>query len=99
MLPCLRFYGLVGSNYQQEQIDSRGASQHVADKTFVARNIHETELDSVFFKKCESEIDGDPAALLFFQAVGMRTGQSFDQRRLAVIDVTGGADNDVLSIG
>ena len=44
----------------------------------------------------EAEVDGDAAALLFFQAVGVDAGQRFDQRGLAVVDVAGGADDDVL---
>ncbi len=44
----------------------------------------------------EAQIDGDAAALLFLQAVGVDAGERFDQRGLAVIDVAGGADNDVL---
>jgi hypothetical protein len=46
------------------------------------------------FEMREAQIDGDAAALLFFQAVGINAGQGFDQRGLAVIDVAGGADDD-----
>ena len=44
----------------------------------------------------EAEVDGDAAALLLFEAVGVDAGEGLDQRGLAVIDVAGGADDDVL---
>src|SRR6476619_2944188 len=42
----------------------------------------------------ETDIDGDAAAFLFFQAVGIDAGERFDERGLAVIDVAGRADDD-----
>src|SRR2546429_8739300 len=41
-----------------------------------------------------SQIDGDAAALLFFEPVGMRSGERLDERRLAVVDMPGRADDD-----
>jgi hypothetical protein len=46
---------------------------------------------------CEADVDGDPAAFFFLQAVGIDAGQRADQSGLAVIDVPGGADDDVLN--
>src|SRR5579862_4256936 len=43
----------------------------------------------------ETEIDGNTAPLLFFQAVGIDARQRFDQRGLAVVDVSGCAGYDV----
>ena len=42
----------------------------------------------------EAEVDGDAAALLFLEAVGVDAGEGLDQRGLAVVDVAGGADDD-----
>ena len=42
----------------------------------------------------EAELDGDAARFLFLQPVGVGAGQRLDQRALAVVDVTGGADQD-----
>jgi hypothetical protein len=44
----------------------------------------------------KAEVDGDPAALLLFQAVGVNASQGFDERGFAVIDMTGCADDDVM---
>ena len=46
------------------------------------------------FEVREADVDGDAAALFFFEPVGIDAGQGFDQRGLAVIDVPGGADDD-----
>jgi ceramide glucosyltransferase len=43
----------------------------------------------------EAEVDGDAAALLFGEAVGVDSGEGADQRGLAVVDVTGGAYDNV----
>jgi hypothetical protein len=42
----------------------------------------------------KTQIDGYSAPLLFFQAVGIDAGQGLDQGGLAVVDVSGGADDD-----
>ena len=44
----------------------------------------------------KAEVDGDSARLLFRQAVGIGAGQRFHERALAVIDVTGGGDDEML---
>ena len=41
----------------------------------------------------EAELDGDAALLLLLQAIGVDAGERAHQRRLAVVDVTGGADD------
>ena len=46
------------------------------------------------FQVRKSEINGDAAAFFFFEAIGVGAGQGADERALAVVDVTGGADDD-----
>ena len=43
----------------------------------------------------EAEVDRDAARLLLRQPVGVGAGERLDQRGLAVVDVPGGADDDV----
>ena len=43
----------------------------------------------------EAQLDGDAARFLFLEAIGIDAGQRLDERALAVIDVAGGADDDV----
>jgi hypothetical protein len=42
----------------------------------------------------EAEINGDAAPFFFFQAIGVNPGERADQRSLAVIDVSRGADDE-----
>ena len=44
----------------------------------------------------EAEVDRDPSRFLIRQTVGIRAGQRFDQRTLAVIHVTSGGDDEML---
>ena len=47
----------------------------------------------------EAEIDGDAAPLLLGQAIAVDAGERLDQRRLAVVDVAGGADGEAHGAG
>ena len=44
----------------------------------------------------EAEIDGDAAALFFFQAIGIDAGERLYERRFSMIDVACGSNDDVL---
>src|SRR5256884_8730299 len=50
--------------------------------------------DLMLFEESKPQFDGDAAALLFFEPVGMRSGERLDERRLAVVDMPGRADDD-----
>ncbi len=93
MLARLRFDGLVGGDYEQQQIYAGGACEHVADEALVPRDVYKTEAHAAVFHKCEAEVNGDAAALFLFEAVGVRAGEGLDERRLAVIDMAGRADD------
>lgn len=94
MLACLRFDAVIGGDDQQREIDPRCSCEHGVDKALMAGNIHEPERLTVRDRKIgEAEIYGDAARLLFLQSITFDTRQRFDENRLAVIDVPGGADN------
>src|SRR5579871_833556 len=99
MLAGLRLDGFVGGDDHQHQVHTAHAGKHVAHKAFMARNVDKSE-SYLFsarrseFKVGEAKINGDAAALLFFQTIGIDAGQGFDQRGLAMVDVSGGADDD-----
>jgi hypothetical protein len=44
----------------------------------------------------ETDVDGDAAPFLFFQAIRVDARERFDESGLAVIDVPGRADDDIL---
>ena len=96
MLAGLGLDGFGGGDHEQHHVDASGSGEHVAHEALVAGDIDEAEADVVGeLKVREAEVDGDAAALLFGEAVGVGSGEGFYQRRLAVIDVTGSADDDV----
>ena len=90
VLPGLRHHRLVCGNHQHDEIDPTDTGKHVLDETLVAGNVDKGEVAEVR----ETEIDGNAALLLFFQAVRICPGQCPDERALAVVDVPGGADDD-----
>jgi hypothetical protein len=73
MLARLRHHRLIGSDDEHGEVDTTGASQHVLDEALMTRDVDEGEVDAVACKVCETEIDCNPARLLFLQAVGIRS--------------------------
>src|SRR5206468_5610008 len=53
----------------------------------------EREVDPLDDRVRETEIDGDPAGLFFFESIRVGAGERQHQGALAVIDVTGGSDD------
>ena len=94
MLVCLRLGTLVAGHDEQREINSARAGHHVANEPLVPRNVDERQACQVrvsFIRK--PEIDGDSSRLLFFQPIRVYAGQRFDERRLAVVDMAGRADD------
>ena len=96
MLLGLRHHAVVGCDGEQHQIDAVRAGEHVADEALVAGDVDDTGAGAVGQREVgEAEIDRNPALLFFLEAIGVLPGERLDQRGLAVIDVTGGADDGV----
>jgi hypothetical protein len=62
----------------------------------MAGNVDETETHVPEIEKGKSEINGDAAPLFFFEAIRIRACERFDERGFAMVDVPGGANDDVL---
>jgi hypothetical protein len=62
----------------------------------VAGDVDEAEADVPEIEEREAEVNGDAAALFFLEAVGVCPSQRLDQRGFPVVNVAGGADDDVL---
>lgn len=58
------------------------------------RHIDDAEPPITRRQRREAELDRYPAPPLLSKAIGIATGQRPDQRRLAVVNVTGGADGE-----
>src|SRR5271169_5635102 len=96
MLLALRHHAVVRRDREQHQVDAVRAGQHVADETFVAGDVDYAGAGAVGQREIgEAQVDRNPAFLLFLEAVGVLAGERLDKRRLAVVDMAGGADDGV----
>ena len=93
MLARLRHDRLIGRDDEDDEVDAADAGEHVLHEALVAGDVDERDVDAVDDLVGEAEVDGDAAGLLFLQPIGIGAGQRQDQRALAVIDVSGGADD------
>src|SRR5437667_8166998 len=93
MLARLWHHALVGGDDQSNDIDTVRTGQHVFDEALVPRHVHKAYAHVAEIQIGKAYVDGDPAPLLFRQTVGIDAGQRAHQRRLAVIDVTRGAND------
>ncbi len=99
MFASLRLDPFIGGDYEEHQVDAAHAGKHVAHKALVAGNVDEAQPNPAAiggrkFEVGKPDVNRDAAPLLFFEAVGVNAGQGFHQRSLAVIDMSGGADDD-----
>src|SRR4051794_13986313 len=99
MLAGLRHDGIVRRDDEDGEIDARGAGKHILDEAFVARNVDDTQAKLTQIERCEADINGDAARLFFGQTVAIDSGEGFDERRLAVIDVPSSAEDQVARHG
>ena len=96
MLLALRHHAVVGRDGEQHQVDAMRARQHVADEALMAGDVDDARARAVGQGEVgEAQVDRDPALLFFLEAVGVLAGQRLDQRGLAMVDMTGGADDGV----
>ena len=90
MLVRLCACALAGVDDEEEEVDSGRAGDHVADEPLVTRDVDEGDPAAVGqVERRISEVDRDPALLLFGQAVRVLPGQRPDEPGLAVVDVAG----------
>ena len=100
MLFGLRHPAVVRCDNEESEIDRPHASDHVSDEIFVAGHIDDADMEPLLVSAlqnqlCEAELDGDLSRFFLGQAIGISSGERFDQRALAVIDVTGGCENEM----
>ena len=96
MLTRLRHHQFIRSDDEHHQVDAANTGKHVFYESFMAGNVDETDCCVGGQRQVrEADIDRDPAFLFFFQTVGVNSSKSLDERRFAVIDVSGGAYDNV----
>ena len=94
MLARLRHHAFVGGDDEQRRVDAAHARQHVLDEVDVAGHVHDADRFAARQREPrKAEIDRHLALAFFFEPIGMSAGEGLHQRRFAVIDVAGGADD------
>ena len=94
MLARLRHDAVVGRHDEQREIYAGRAGEHGVHEALVARHIDEADdVPRRARQISKAQFDGDAAAPLLLQAVGIDACQCAHEARLAVIDVAGGADD------
>src|SRR4051812_4492062 len=89
----LRLPTLGGGHDEQAGVDGAHSRQHVLDEAHVTRHVDEGEGAPRRQRgPRETEVYGEAPLLLLCQAVGVHTREGLHERRLAVVDVPGGAD-------
>ena len=100
MLLGLRHQPFIRGDHQQCQVDARGAGDHGANEVLVTRHVdHPRDFPAAEFQRREVELDGDLSPSFLRQAIHRASGERGDQGGLAVINVTGGADDHAASQG
>ena len=95
MLDCLRHDALVGGNDKGHQVHAGGTGHHIADKFFMPRHIDDAEaMAAGEVEVGKPQFDGDAALLFLLEPVGLDAGERPDQAGFAVIDMSGGAEDD-----
>ncbi len=98
MFEGLRHDPVVSSNHEQGHIKACGAGEHVANETFMARDIDDRNsgLLNWALELGKAEIDGDSALFFGRQLVRIDACEGFDQRGFPMIDMPGRAEDQRL---
>ena len=94
MFARLRHHAFIRRDNQGDHVNSMRARQHVLDETFMARHVDKANAHFAEVEIGKANVDRYAAPFFFWQTIGIDSGQGAHQRRLAVIDMPGRADND-----
>ena len=99
VLARLGHHAVVGGDHQHDQVDPARPGGHVADEALVPGHVDDPYAPSIREREVrEAQVDREAALLLLLEAIRVDPGQRADQGRLAVVDVSGGADHDGLDL-
>src|SRR6185312_17051185 len=103
MFSGLRLHTLVRRNDEHHGIDAPGTRQHVANKERMPWHVDEADgrrlaVCQLRLERSETKVDGDASSLLFGEAIRIHPGESADECRLSVIDMTGSTDHDGIGV-
>ena len=94
MFPRLRHHAFVRRDDQRQHVDAVRAGKHVLNETLVTGNVDETDAEIFELEIGEAEVDGDTAALFFWQAVRIRARERAYKRTLSVVNMAGRPDDE-----
>ena len=99
MLSCLGHYTIDGGDAQQDGIDAGGSGNHGSNKSFVPWDVDEgSRAVVVELEPGKTEGDGDAAVLFFGEGVEVDSSEDANHGGLTMIDMAGGADDQVGSL-
>ena len=94
VLFALRLPAFGRGDHEQARVDAADSGQHVLQEAHVAGHVDEADRGARRQRRVgEAEVDGQAAALLLGEPVGIGAGERQHQRRLAVVDVAGRGDD------
>ena len=97
MLHGLGHNAVIRGDDQHRQIDTAGTGQHIFDKFLMSGNVYHTGLGAIGpIQMGKAQLDGNAPLFLLDQAVGINARERFHQQRLAVVHMSGGADDHML---
>ena len=79
MLPCLGHNAFIRGDNQQRQVNPASAGEHIVHKFLMPGHINDAGLAAIRQRQVsKAQVNGDAAALLLIQPVGVRPGQGAD---------------------
>jgi propionyl-CoA carboxylase beta chain len=96
MFSRLRFDCFIRRHHQQNSFNSAGAGQHVSDEALMPGDVDKGNRCPVRLRHMRKpKVNRDAPGLLLGKRVRLNAGESADQRRFPVIDVTCGPDHNL----
>ena len=95
VLGGLRHRSLVRRDAKDRDVDAESRADHGAQEPFVARDVDDSGgPDCRQLEVRVPRFQGDATPFLFRKAIGVDSRERLHQRRLPVVDVSGGTDHD-----
>ena len=95
VLARLRHHAVVGRDDEDHEVDAGGSGDHVADEALVPGYVdqpHEPPVGEL--ERGEAQVDRHAALALFLEPIRVDARERAHERRLAVVDVSGGSNDN-----
>ena len=99
VLHRLRHEALVRRHDKDRKIDAARAGEHILDEFFMSRHIDDARLRAVVKVEVgKAQLDRNAALLFLDQPVGVNARERLDKKRLSVVYMARGADDNVFHL-